>query len=190
MKSTLQGQYAGGVTRGAAWTIDQVIIIVTLALTTWLITTSFGLFGISVQNCPENSNSLTALACYGTRIGLAVFALLISPVYMIFFWTASGQTIGDAILGIRVVRTNGTPMTVPRSIRRFIGYILCFLTLGLGFALVLVDNQRQGLHDTIAGTCVIYAWRGEQNTDTIQRVQDWIARRKQRKKGQPTPADS
>lgn len=189
MRQDLMGQYAGGVTRGLAWAIDVVIIVLTLALTSWLVTTSFGLLGINVSNCPDNVNSLRDVVCYGTRFGLAAFAILITPVYMVFFWTASGQTIGDAAFGIRVVRMDGKPMTVPRSIRRFIGYILCFLTLGIGFALMLVDNQRQGLHDSFAGTCVIYAWRGEQNVDTIDRVQKWMNRKK-KPDAQPKPLDS
>ena len=178
MKSSVEGQYAGGVTRAMAWTIDQIILVVTVALTSWLVVTSFGLFGIQVDNCPAVANSLSGYVCYGTRIGLGLFALFIAPVYMVFFWTVSGQTIGDAVLGIRVVRKDGKPMSVPRGIRRFLGYILCFFTLGIGFALMLVDNQRQGLHDTIAGTVVIYAWRGQQNVETIERVQTWMNRKK------------
>jgi uncharacterized RDD family membrane protein YckC len=178
MRYSLVGQYAGGVTRGLAWAIDIAILVVTVTIVSWLVTTSFELFGIEVQNCPDTWVTLRAFLCHGIRFGLAAFALLAMPVYMIFFWTVSGQTIGDAIFGIRVVRTDGKPMTLPRSIRRFLGYLLCFLTLGIGFALILVDNQRQGLHDTLAGTCVIYSWRGEQNTETIERVQAWMNRKK------------
>ncbi len=178
MRQDLQGQYAGGVTRGLAWAIDVSLLIVTLALTTWLVTTSFELFGVNVDACVEDLASLSAFLCHGVRFGLAGFALLLMPVYMIFFWTASGQTIGDAVFGIRVVRADGRPMTIPRSIRRFLGFLLCFLTLGIGFALIFVNNQRQGLHDTIARTYVIYAWRGEQNINTIARVQTWLDRKK------------
>ena len=32
-----------------------------------------------------------------------------------------------------------------------------FLTLGLGFLLVLVDDRRQGLADKLGGTLVLYA---------------------------------
>lgn len=189
MKGNLQGQYAGGVTRGVAWAIDQVLIIITLALVSWLVSSSFQLLGIQIDNCGRSGNGLGTAICYGVRWSLIGFAILISPVYLVFFWTATGQTIGDAILGIRVVRTDGKQMTVPRSIRRFIGYILCFLTLGIGFALILVDDQRQGLHDSLAGTCVIYAWRGEQNVDTVQRVQNWMNRNK-RPEAQTKPLDS
>lgn len=178
MKSEIEGLYAGAATRGIAWVIDQVLIVVTLGVVAWFITTTYGLFNIDIHNCEASYRSIWYVACEGARIGLAIFAVVFSPIYLIFFWTLSGQTIGDAILGIRVVRLDGKPMTIPRGIRRFIGYLVCFITLGIGFALMLIDNQRQGLHDLIAGTCVIYAWRGEQNTETVERLQSWMARRK------------
>ncbi|RIK14522.1 MAG: hypothetical protein DCC52_19595 [Chloroflexi bacterium] len=165
MKQDLQGQYAGAVTRGLAWMIDVTLLVVTLALTTWLVTTSFELFGINVETCAADITSLSALLCHGVRLGLAAFALLLLPVYKIFF-------------GVRVVRADGKPMTIPRSIKRFLGFLLCFLTFGVGFALILIDNQRQGLHDTIARTYVIYAWRGEQNLTSVARMQAWLDRKK------------
>ena len=158
--------------------IDQILIVVILGVVGWFVTTTFGLLGVDIQNCEPLGESVWSFACVGTRIGLAVFAVAFFPIYFIFLWTLSGQTVGDAILGIRVVRMDGRPMTIPRSILRFIGYLICFITLGIGFALMLVDNQRQGLHDMLAGTCVIYAWRGEQNTETVERLQSWLARRK------------
>jgi uncharacterized RDD family membrane protein YckC len=39
-----------------------------------------------------------------------------------------------------------------------IGLVLAALPLYLGFLWSLVDNRRQGLHDKVAGTCVVYAW--------------------------------
>ena len=56
-------------------------------------------------------------------------------------------------------------------VRRYLGYIGCFLSLGLGFLWVLLDNQRQGWHDTFAGTCVVYSWAVEPNETTLQRLQ-------------------
>ncbi len=178
MKPYLLGQYAGGITRGIAWAIDMIIIVTTLAVVTWLITASFGLLGIYLQRCPAELDSIGDVICLSARFGLAAFAILILPVYMLFFWTASGQTIGNAILGIRVVRVDGESMTLQRSLRRLFGYIVCFLTLGIGFAFIFVDNQRQGLHDTIARTYVIYAWRGNQDLETIEHVQTWLTRKK------------
>lgn len=189
MKREIEGLYAGAATRGVAWVIDQVLIVVTLGVVAWFVTTTYGLFNIDIQNCEASSGSIWYYACVGARFGLGIFAVAFFPIYFVFFWTLSGQTIGDAILGIRVVRLDGKPMTIPRSIRRFIGFLLCFITLGIGFLLMLIDNQRQGLHDTIARTCVIYAWRGEQDTQTVARLQNWMAKRR-RPAGQEPTANS
>ncbi|TAH48324.1 MAG: RDD family protein [Chloroflexota bacterium] len=189
MKREIEGLYAGAATRGIAWVIDQVLIVVTLGVVAWFVTTTYGLFNIDLQNCEASSGSIWYYACVGARFGLGIFAVAFSPIYFIFFWTLSGQTIGDAILGIRVVRLDGKPMTIPRSIRRFIGYLVCFITLGIGFLLMLIDDQRQGLHDMLAGTCVIYAWRGEQDTQTVARLQNWMTERR-RPAGQEPTANS
>jgi len=60
------------------------------------------------------------------------------------------------LMRVVVVPVSGGRMTVGRAARRLIGVVACWLTLGLGFALVLVDDRRQGLHDKIAKTFVLY----------------------------------
>jgi uncharacterized RDD family membrane protein YckC len=81
--------------------------------------------------------------------------------YYVFFWTIAGQTPGKMIMGVRVVTMEGEPLSFWRSVRRFIGYMLSFLALYVGFLWILVDNNRQGWHDKLAGTIVIYVWDAE-----------------------------
>ncbi|MFQ5987264.1 MAG: RDD family protein [Dehalococcoidia bacterium] len=38
---------------------------------------------------------------------------------------------------------------------RYLGYIVCALTLGIGFLIIAFDDRKQGLHDKIANTYVI-----------------------------------
>ncbi len=181
MKSNIQGQYAGAVTRGVGFLIDLFLISITLAVSSWLVYSTFALIGIDLTKCPPMTSADFAISvCNITRVGLAFYVALFAPVYALFFWTVGGQTIGMGILGVRVVRTDGKPLTLINSLRRLIGFAICLLTLGIGFAKMLIDNQRQGLHDSIAGTYVIYAWRGEQDLDTIAQVQAWMARRKKK----------
>lgn len=179
MKRSIQGQYAGAVTRGLAFLLDSLIIAVTLAVTTWLISTTLRLIGINIQDCPSPEQmAVFARVCNATRIVMAIYAALFAPLYAWFFWTFGGATPGMGVMGIRIVRVDGKPLTFFNSVRRVLGFALCLVTLGIGFAKMLIDNQRQGLHDSIAGTCVIYAWRGEQNVKTIARVEKWMNRRK------------
>jgi uncharacterized RDD family membrane protein YckC len=67
-----------------------------------------------------------------------------------------GQTLGKKILGIRVVRTDGSPVTYGRAFARSLGYLLSlFFGTFLGFLWALWDRRRQAWHDKIAGTVVV-----------------------------------
>src|SRR5581483_2572008 len=163
--------------------IDVFIIAATVAATSWLLSSSLNLIGINLTDCPTTSSRLGVILgyiCDATRIALAIYAADIAPIYAVFFWTFGGQTPGMGVMGIRVVRTDGKPMSFFRSVRRLIGFDLCLLTLGIGFLPILVSNDREGLHDKIAGTCVIYAWRGEQDVETIENIREWARRRRRR----------
>jgi uncharacterized RDD family membrane protein YckC len=70
----------------------------------------------------------------------------------------SGFTPGKALLGLRVVRTDGRPVNLGRAVLRLIAYLIAALPLFLGFIWILFDNRRQGWHDKIARTYVIYMW--------------------------------
>jgi uncharacterized RDD family membrane protein YckC len=61
------------------------------------------------------------------------------------------------MLGLRVVSVDGGPVTLWQAIRRVIGYLVSYI-LYLGYLWVLIDNHRQGWHDKIANTYVIYVW--------------------------------
>lgn len=79
--------------------------------------------------------------------GIVYFSLL--PAW----W--GGQTLGKKLFGLRVVELTGQPMTVMRCLKRYGGYAAGLSTGGLGFAQVLWDANRQGLHDKAAHTVVL-----------------------------------
>jgi len=67
-----------------------------------------------------------------------------------------GQSVGMALVGIRVVRADGRPVSWGRSLlRHTIGYGLVGLSLGLGFLWIFVDKRRRGWPDLVSGTRVI-----------------------------------
>jgi len=78
-------------------------------------------------------------------------------VYFVLFWSTAGQTPGMRLLSLRVMTRNGEHPGVTRSIMRLIGLGLAIMPLFLGFIPVLIDTQRRGLHDYLAGTVVLYA---------------------------------
>jgi uncharacterized RDD family membrane protein YckC len=82
--------------------------------------------------------------------------------YFVTFWTLTGQTIGNRIMGIRVEDASGGPISGRQALRRFAGAILAAIPLGAGYLLVLVDDRRQGLQDKIGHTVVRWHTQGEE----------------------------
>lgn len=66
-----------------------------------------------------------------------------------------GQTPGKRLVGIRVIRLNGAPITWWAAFERFGGYAAGVVTGLLGFAQVYWDRNRQGVHDKISETVVV-----------------------------------
>ncbi len=99
-------------------------------------------------------------------IGVAAALVYYSPL----MWLTNGQTIGKKVLGIRVVRTDGAPMTLGRAIwREGVVKVGLFGALSLAPAVggtigVLVgllddlwplwDRENRALHDMLARTRV------------------------------------
>jgi uncharacterized RDD family membrane protein YckC len=76
-----------------------------------------------------------------------------------------GQTIGKRVMGLRVVRLDGEPITWWVAFERAGGYAAGFATGLLGFAQVYWDSNRQAIHDRIVGTVVV--------REGAERVSDW-----------------
>jgi len=168
-EQTLQGQYAGFVTRLMAWLIDRGIIAVVLAVTAWLVSYAMGVFGIDLSQCYA-TGGWQGYICWFVTFCLAIFTLVFAPLYMMIFWTFAGATPGKVAAGVRVVRMDGKPMTFRTSFRRYVGYVMSFIALGAGFLLILISDKRQGWDDKLANTCVVYSWKARQNETLIQRM--------------------
>ncbi|MCX6909482.1 MAG: RDD family protein [Verrucomicrobia bacterium] len=129
---------------------------------------------------------LTALSRPGfwMRIGAAlldciVISLLVSPIglkrevisdepwfllvllaYLIGLWTWRGTTIGCIICGLKIVRTDGQPVTLGVAIVRALASLLSLAVVGLGFFWIAWDREKQAWHDKIAGTLVVRMPKG------------------------------
>ena len=85
---------------------------------------------------------------------IVVSAFVLSFIYFIVSWGRSGQTIGKALTGTKVVRVDGYALGYGKAFLRYVGYIISALLLSLGFLWIGFDKRRQGWHDKIAGTVV------------------------------------
>jgi uncharacterized RDD family membrane protein YckC len=132
------------VSRLLAFTIDLLIVV---AIVTVITTLSLFL-GRTLQVGRLTSVVLTVLT-----VGANILVVLIY--YVGLPVVAAGQTLGKRTMGLRVIMTNGEQLSMWRSFRRFIGYLLS-LPLFWGYLMVIVDDRRRAFHDKFAGTRVIY----------------------------------
>lgn len=88
----------------------------------------------------------------------AFFALLL--IYHIVFWSLKQTTLGGIVCQIRLVRTDGTPLTFADALIRGLSGVVSLLVFGLGGLWILRDPERQAWHDKIAGTYVVKVPRG------------------------------
>jgi uncharacterized RDD family membrane protein YckC len=85
--------------------------------------------------------------------GRAFLVLLLG--YHMVFWSLKGTTVGGMILNLRLVRTDGAPLTPSDAVVRGLTSVLSAFALGLGFFWILRDPERQAWHDRVAGTYVV-----------------------------------
>jgi uncharacterized RDD family membrane protein YckC len=89
----------------------------------------------------------------------------------------AGRTPGKAIVGLRVVNRDGSPLAPRRAVLRVLAFPLSFVVLGLGFVGILFGAERRGLHDVIAGTAVVYDW-GDRRAELPAPLTRWLHKRK------------
>jgi uncharacterized RDD family membrane protein YckC len=94
----------------------------------------------------------------GVIIILYGLFILAEVAYFVYFWSRpEGQTLGMKMFNIRVVKTDGSPLTVGGAIVRYIGYIVDSIIFGLpiGYIWAAFDSNKQAWHDKMAGTYVV-----------------------------------
>jgi len=141
-----QGYYAGAVTRLAAFVLDQSV--------------ATGLFAVGTAAVAWILSLVTGDAVsWDPPVGFTSLSYLVWLfLYYAYPWAVSGKTFGMAVLGIRVVLRDGSPLRPSNAVMRTLALPLSFLTLGIGFVPIITGRERRALHDRIAGTAVVYGW--------------------------------
>ena len=142
----LQGHYAGIVTRVSAFVVD-VVVSVSLYLL-FLLLFRVGWEYVTNHTITWGDHRII------TIVGFVVWAII----YFAHPWSTSGRSLGMAVVGLRVVRTDGSPVSFGRAVVRILTLPLSLVFLGVGFLIMLVQPERRALHDLIAGTAVVYSW--------------------------------
>lgn len=106
----------------------------------------------------------------GSEASAGIFAALIGGYFLVVFlvvtiagWlyfalmesSAKGATLGKMALGIRVTDLTGNRISFGRATGRYFAKIISGMILYIGFIMAGFTQQKQALHDIIAGSLVI-----------------------------------
>lgn len=130
-------QYAGFWIRLLAVCIDSIIFYVLYFL--------LGIFLV-----------FTPLSLFASLILAIIASCLLMPVYEIYFISKYGGTIGKLLMKCKAVDSKGNNISMLDSVVRYFSKRLSGLTLGIGYLMIAWDKKKQGLHDRIAETFVVY----------------------------------
>jgi uncharacterized RDD family membrane protein YckC len=168
---TVTGRLAGGVSRFVAFLADAFTISFSYGVVVALVVYLAELLGAS--NAAVKGHGLA------WAIGYVSFAFL-------YYWIAlaiTGRSIGKGLVGLRVVRNDGKPISPGRAAVRTFVYPFSFI-LGLGLIPIVTGKHRRALHDWAAGDEVLYDW-GDRPAELPAPLTAWVRRRT----GEPEPAD-
>ncbi len=146
------GRPAGFWIRFAAYSVDSFIVSLPV-----LLATGVWAFSLMEQGAMASLREITPSVFLLPVIG-GISSLVLSIVYPVYFWALRGATPGKQIFGLKVVTMSGeTPLGWRRAMLRVVGYTINSFVLGIGFLLIALSEDKRGLHDRLADTCVV--WR-------------------------------
>lgn len=99
--------------------------------------------------------AMTGTAASSRLLLAHLFLLLL--LYFAWQWTHGGQTLAMKTWRIRLVNNDGGPLRPAQALLRYAAAWPGTLMLGAGFLWALIDQDRQFLHDRIAGTMLTRA---------------------------------
>jgi uncharacterized RDD family membrane protein YckC len=135
-------EYVGFWKRFVAFLIDTFIILV---VTVPLVLAIYG-----PRYSDRGANGFAGVWDFLIQVVLPAIAVIV-------FWRYRGATPGKMAISARIVdaRTFAAPST-GRLVTRYFAYIVSTLPVFIGFLWIGIDRRKQGFHDKIAGTVVVY----------------------------------
>lgn len=156
LRQTMAGYPAGFISRLVAFAIDVAILLFVYAMGSAALSGTLNLFGLT--NLISNFLSSGTIAAQITVALIGAASIILVAAYGILAWYLTGETIGNAVVGLQVVDLAGGRPSFWRAVRRMIGVYVAAIPLFLGFIWVLFSKDRRGWHDIIGGTYMVHDW--------------------------------
>jgi uncharacterized RDD family membrane protein YckC len=110
--------------------------------------------------------SIIISAIFGKNIGYFMQYILMWT-YAIYMLSDRQATFGKMAVGIKVIAADGSDQRTGKlALREIVGKFLNIITFGIGYFMIAFTSKKQGLHDMIADTVVIY--------DSSKKRRPWI----------------
>jgi len=151
-------EYAGFWVRLGAGVIDLLVCGVILGFMVLIIACVFAAMGQDYGVAAASPSSGDAGLGYSVVLVLILGMIVgwfIGMPYFVGFWVWRGQTPGKLVMGIKVIRTDSSPVTLQYALLRYAGYVASAAILFVGFIRIAFDSHKQGTHDKIADTYVV-----------------------------------
>jgi len=181
------GQYAGFTSRLIAYAIDLAISVAGISIFWGLIIVTLEMLKVQdVMMILGWEDPLAFLSNRNDEFVLRGFVFIIGiGFYHIFFLTLANRTIGKAVMGLQVVPLKGGRIGVIRATLRYLGYIVSIIPFFFGFIWILFSRKRQGWHDKIARTCVVYTWEAKPDDVFLHRPANRLQKANEERFGPP-----
>ena len=146
-----QGERAGFVSRAVAASIDVALIVLVVLGTIavlWVLSFIFD---------PSTGSVTVSVSSQGRvppAVWMVLYGYVLNVIYWTVFWAASGRTIGNLVMGLRVVDRRGAH---PRWWGALVRALFCTV-FPIGLFWVIISGANRSVQDVVLRTSVIYDW--------------------------------
>lgn len=84
-----------------------------------------------------------------------LYLLAAAAPYFAWCWTHGGQTLGMRAWRLRIQRRGGGTPRWGEALLRYVGALLSWAALGLGFLWIGIDRERMSWHDRLSATRIV-----------------------------------
>lgn len=146
--------YAGFWKRFVAYIIDGIILG---ALELVIFLPLLGIIGVGALTMRDfDEPPLGFVFAFLSAYLAAIFLMVVAAwLYFALMESKKGATLGKMALGIIVTDMSGNMISFGRASGRYFAKIVSSLTLGIGYIIAGFTQQKQALHDILAGCLVI-----------------------------------
>jgi len=148
---SLQGHYGGSLARLVAYAIDAFLSV-----------TLFGLVLAGAIGVINTVFSVDISESPAVGVAWGVGLLLWTFLYWWYPLATFGKTVGMGLVGLEVVRGDGSRLPARAAAIRTLMMPISFLILWLGLVPIVTSRRHRALHDKVADTAVIYDWPARQ----------------------------